>query len=211
MRPADEPASQDADSQSVTIPLERIWAWDIPGTTDIRLLEPEIFGDPIRTKAQLELAERSLISQILKRLAQPAKKHPDSAFAVKGVGLEALKNAHAVLADDEQPTNLFTPTDDVSVVFFSHVSGAYVHLKQVDRQRDRIEIRYEFVPHVDAELTFHLAIIPLGELVANQYKARIVLAPLDKKYPPPADESALKQWASRSVCRSFQFVVRDER
>lgn len=191
------------------IPLNKIWAWAMPGTIDIRSLEPTFFGVPIRTDAQLRQAERSLTSQTLMPLSKPAARQPESGFAVKGVGLDALKNAHAVLTGNEQPTNSFTPEDDVTIVFFSHVSGTYVHLNRVSRQRDRIEIRYEFVPHIDAELTFHLALIPLGKLPTGQFKARTVLAPLDKKYSPLADESALKELANHSVCKSFQFVVRD--
>lgn len=192
-----------------TIPLSTVWAWNMPGTLDIRSLEPQFFGVPIKTATLVEQASHSLTSQILEPLSKAATERPEPAFAVEGIGLDALENAHAVLAKGEEPTKSLSTSDDVSIVFFSHESGTYVHLQQVTRQNNRIEIRYEFVPHADAELTHHLALIPLGKLPPGKYKTRIVLAPLDKKYAALADESMLKELASRSVCGSFQFAVHE--
>lgn len=190
------------------IPLEKILAWNMPGVRDICALEPEFFGAPIQTEAQLKRAEHSLTSGILQTLAKRADGKPKSGFAVKGFGVEALKNAHAVLANHEKPMNSFVRGDDVTVVFFSHVSGTYVHLKQVGLHSDGVEVQYEFVPHIDAELTFHLALIPLGKLEPGEYKVRIVRAPLRKQFVSLADESSLKELAEHSVCKPFRFVVR---
>jgi hypothetical protein len=194
--------------ETVTIPLDQIWAWRMPGTRDIRSLEPQYFGEPIRTAAQLGQAECSLTSRILRSLAEPAEKSPQPAFIVKGSGSEALKNACSVLADDEQPDRMFSPTDSLTLVFFSHIAGTYVHLKRVSRIEGRIEIQYEFVPHLDAELTYHVALIPLGELPPGQFKTRVVLMPLNKRYAQLGDESELKELAAHCVCRSFHFTVR---
>jgi hypothetical protein len=198
-----------ADDNAQVVPLERIWAWDMPGTRDIRELEPEYFERPIQTEAQVKLAERSLTSQILQPLSKRADKQPKSAFVVKGVGYDALKNAHAVLAGAKEPTNSLTSHDEATLVFFSHIAGTYVHLNKITRQRDRIEIRYELVPHIDAELTYHVALIPMGKLPHGQYKVRVFSAPLDEKYADWIEKSALTELASHSVCKPFDFVVRE--
>ncbi len=43
-------AFADPPSETVTIPLEDIWAWHMPATKDIQELEPSVFGKLARRK-----------------------------------------------------------------------------------------------------------------------------------------------------------------
>jgi hypothetical protein len=49
----------------------------------------------------------------------------------------------------------------------------------------------------------------MGKMPPGQYKARIFSAPLDKKYATLIDKSVLRELAKHSVCKSFDFVVRE--
>lgn len=195
--------------EPVAIPLKKIWAWDMPGSTDVRSLEPQVFGVPIRTEAQLKQAERSLISRTLRPLASDFSEKAGEAFAVAGTGIESLENAHAVLAENHEPRKSFSTKDELSVVFFSRISGTYAHLDKVQRQGQRIEIRYKFVPHIDGHLTVNFAIIPIGTLSEGEVIVDIASLPLEKKFIDMGVAPISKESEARIVCKSFRFVVRD--
>lgn len=133
----------------VQIPLKNSWALDMPGTIDIRSLEPNCFGDVLKGKSsaeQVRLQENSLLTKCLVALRKSNQQQPQPAFAVHRTGLEALKNARARLTKSEKPPKSLRPQDEVSVIFFSRLYGAHVHIEEV-RQRDaHVEIKYRFVP-----------------------------------------------------------------
>jgi hypothetical protein len=196
-------------SKTTIIPLKKIWAWDMPGTTDVRSLEPQFFGAPIRTEAQLKQAEHSLISQSLRPLASDARQKAGEAFAVAGTGIEALENAHAVLAENREPRKSFSTKDELSVVFFSRISGTYIHIDKVQQQGQRIEIRYKFVPHIDGHLTVNFAIIPIRTQSEGDVIVDIATLPLEKKFIDLGVAPISKESEARIVCKSFRFVVKD--
>jgi hypothetical protein len=197
-----------ANAQEVS--LKSIWARDMPHTIDIRALEPDCFGDVLKgasSAEQIRLQERSLSNRSLSKLGNRNESPIESAFAVRGKGLDALKHAHAVLAMNEKPVNTFHAQDDISIVFFSRMYGASVHLQRVIQDGPRVEIKYRFVPHLDAYLSNNLAIIPLQKLPTGEIDVAITKLPLDKKAIDIGASEVTDEQAARIVCKPFKFVV----
>ncbi len=202
-----------ADEKQTIIPLKEIWAWDMPGTISIRTLEPKHFGEVLKGKSsaeQVRLQDSSVICKTLTPLARFNNAQCGPGFAVKGTGAEALTNASAILAGGEEPSTSFTPRDDVSLVFFSRLFGAYVHIAEVKKTANRVEIRYRFEPHIDTELTVNFALIPLGKIQPGKIHVDVIRVPHDKKFDAMGVMPVSQEMESRIVCKSFQFVVEDK-
>jgi hypothetical protein len=169
---------------AVEIPLDQIWAWDMPGTINIQTLEK---GTPsedwLMTKIRDEQHSKGWMAKA------------GSAFAVEGTGLKALENAYdIILGKQSRPTSL---SGEVSVIFFSLAAGNYVHLTNVERDQNTINVRYKFVRHEEKHLTRHFAIIPLGKLPKGKYKVDIA-----------AESPAPKSSKLPRVSSSFDFIVK---
>jgi hypothetical protein len=198
--------AQDKQPEAVEIPLKEIWAFNMPGTHDVRELEPDKFGAALANRSsreQLRIMRQSLTSQILSRVQfnKPGQKAARG-FTVVGNGADALREAHAVIADRKMPRESFPAGSDLSAVFFSHEFGYYVHVQKVEREADRVTIWYRFVPHETKELTRHFALIPLGSFSPGEVQVEIKRS-LDKEGRGP-DTSA----ESRVVAQSFRFQVK---
>jgi hypothetical protein len=178
------------------IPLKSIWAWEMPGTRDIRELD-----EKSRPKDSESLASR--IAQLLKH--RPADT-PRPGFAVNGSGIDALNQAHLVLAGEQAEPSSLKAEREVSLIFFAFEFGYYVHIQSVERQNREVTITYEFVPHLTKDLAKQIAIIPMGRLEAGKWKVNIVQAPMAKKY----SEMGAKTIAARNVvCGPFEFTLSD--
>jgi hypothetical protein len=128
--PSSNGEEQNATSEVVTIPLDQIWANDMPGTRDIDKLDPK----------------RPLAYEIRRAIGFPTRdKEADPSFAVSGTGLEALRQAHAVLVKGKQRHATLPADRDVTLVFFVHETGPFVHLKMVERRDTNFDIYYHFV------------------------------------------------------------------
>jgi hypothetical protein len=178
------------------IPLNEIWAFGMPGTRDIRELEANYSS------------KNSLISEIRKR--HTFKTWQDKAgpgFAVEGIDLEALKNAHAVITGAAKRSSSLGSGKEISLVFFSLEFGYYVHLTDVDIIGNDIEIRYEFVPHLTKNRTRHFALIPVGKLAKGNFSVSIIPEPFErrnvgKEFKEIPDERKLPL-----VSSTFEFTV----
>jgi hypothetical protein len=102
----------------------------------------------------------------------------------------------------------FTTDDDVTIVFFSKYFGTSVNLDEVRRQENRVEIRYKLVPHIDAQQTLNLALIPIGKLPRGTTSVDIVRLPLDQKSVDMGAKPTSAEWESRIVCDSFKVDVK---
>ena len=187
-------------AEPVTIPLKDVWAYQMPGTMDVRELEPNVYG---KDAQKLSVDERqrgyesSLIKQIVVHLAdESSEKVSRPGFAVAGIGLEALRAAHAVIVKNEKPKAL--PADgDTSLVFFTREFNYYVHITEIEHKGDTFKIQFRFVPHNSKDATVHFALIPVGKLAPGKYSVQITQGP----------DPIKPEWERRIVCQPFPFTV----
>src|SRR5262245_3839548 len=83
--------------ESIKIPLTDIWAYNIPGTTEVS--EKEEKPKNATPAEWIRFNRESLVNQISDELASERKlKQPaETGFCVSGEGLDALKAAHAII------------------------------------------------------------------------------------------------------------------
>jgi hypothetical protein len=203
--PAREPISQ---PPTVSIPLDRIWGFDMPGTQDIRDLEPDKFGEHAKslpTDQQISLLHESHLGQIQAGLS----KHTalaEPGFAVLGIAAEALQGAYDVLVQEKTPPHLHA-TNKISLVFFSHLCAQYVRLSSIQRHGNTIDIRYQFIPHRETTATVQLALLPIGFVPAGHYGVEIVqdANPGNAGIPGGLPESEARKF----ICQPFEFSVEE--
>ncbi len=182
----------------------------MPGAKDVRDLEPDAFGKKVAdlsSRERVRRADKSLLSNALRPLADVPKREAAQGFAVKGCKVDALKGAHSVLAKDAKPSHSFSAQDTISVVFFSHMNNAFVHIESIERNGSDIEVEYRFIPRFEAQQTVNLALIPLGKLPPGKFNVRMVALPLEGKFIDLGIESVSSEHEARIVCRPFQFEV----
>jgi hypothetical protein len=193
-----EPTVQD---DAAVIPLDRIWALDMPGTQKL--------STAVTAAGEYATPGGKLLEDIVRK-ALTFKKEGEQAkpgFAVVGTGVETLTQAHAALVNGEEIPQTFPSDNEFVIVFFSHSFGWYVHLEEVVRYGTTIMIRYHFVPHRTKESTSHLALIPLGNLPPGQYNVKVVQLPMEQEFLDWGLKPLDKDWEARVVCRPFQFVI----
>lgn len=208
---AAEPPKKQPDA--VTIPLDQIWAYDMPGTRDIRELEPNVSGKRIAALSAEERDRRfnqSLVNQVasgLDYLAPLKNKLAGSAFAVTDTGLSALRQAHAVLVDNTTPRHLFGSADEISIVFFSHSFGSYVRIEQVQQHGNTFDIQYRFESHLTRDMSRHFALIPIGRLPLGTYRVKLVQLPIVGEGVVGEDRLVSADKVRHIICQSFSFSV----
>jgi len=187
-----EPPKEQPDT--VTIPLDQVWAFRMPGTRDLGQITPAE-----------NLALVYAIRTALKFPAKGSKARP--AFVVSGDVAMALTAAKETLVQGIPPRPSFHTTDDLSVVFFSHASPLYVHLESVRRGNNEIEVRYRYVSHEQSWITDHFALIPLGKLPAGKYRIKIVQSPMDATLLAKGNRPPSRDFTESAVSKSSQFEV----
>jgi hypothetical protein len=200
-----------------TITLDQIWAFEMPGTHDIRELEPDKFGESTRnlpSNERFKLLDESLTFQIraaLKRDNSAKAGMVRDGFAVIGTGREALDGAYNVFVKDQKPSSSFPLDSNVTLVFYSRLAGQYVHIDEVKKETNTIEIRYQFVPHLTTNSTWHLALIPVGKLPIGKYQVKITQSSGGKDKTGHLVGGLPTSEAQRIVCGSFSFSVVDRK
>ncbi|MFO0789703.1 MAG: hypothetical protein U0805_09605 [Pirellulales bacterium] len=191
-----------------TIPLDQVWAYKMPGTKDVRELEPKLDVHDPKFK---ELWEHSLIRQIVSFLSSGAPREGENArsgFVVIGAGKKALKEAHAVLKDKNNVDwQQQLPKDtELSLVFFHFATGWHPELDSVEQSHDSIVVRYKFIqPEQPSFGAARFALIPLGKLSPGTVNVKCEqLPPRDYRGLKIKEKPALE----RLVCDSFSFEVR---
>lgn len=210
-------------ANTVTIPLDQIWAIFMPGTQDLHTLEPEVFSSEaskLPPDVHAQRARESLINQIGAHLQPepadkpgPAKKNPNPrpAFAVLGTGREALQAAAAVFAQGQKPQQSFPEGSEISVVFFSYQAGSRVQLVKVERENNVIQIRYRFFADGLTAATSHIALIPLGDLPVGKYQVEITQSPMSGTFKHSSTGQVMSDWGQKLICQPFSFFVEDRR
>ncbi|MFO0789994.1 MAG: hypothetical protein U0805_11105 [Pirellulales bacterium] len=200
-----------------TVAIDQIWAFEMPGTHDIRELEPDKFGERTRSlpsDQRFRLLDESKTFQIR---AAIKKNHPSNdngaqpGFAVLGTGAEALDGAYNVLVKGEKADETFPLDSNVTLVFFSRLAGQYVHLKRIERRDNTFEVGYQVVPHMTTNSTWHLALIPVGKLPIGKYHVQITQLPGGKDKTGHLAGGFSASEAQHIVCGAFSFSVVDRK
>ena len=169
------PTTAPAEAAAKEIPLDKVWAYQMPGTRpmDISLLEDgKTYATP----------DGKMVSEALAALKDFGS-DVRGGFPVAGAGSAALIEAHKVLAGGAAPSGTLDRTQKISVVFFSHQPGLFVHLKKITQKGSQVEIAYQFVTRETKDPTPQMAIIPLYDVPAGTLK--IVLR--SEGSPAPVD------------------------
>lgn len=200
------------------IPLDRIWALDMPGTRDINE-----YRDEDKPQQPGEEAWQRVLSSIRKTLAHKRRdKLAMPSFAVVAGG----DRHEVVLARDGirkgiplfgEPDNArrntplfndsFFSTDELSVVFYSYTSPYVIEFERIERRGAVIDIRYRFVPGIPPGSMVHFAMIPLGKLSVGEYRVEISQSSMEQKYVDAGFKPVSDKQASRIVCQPFSFNV----
>lgn len=205
---------------SVEIPLSEIWALRMPGTRDVKELEPEAYGPEARALSETEQFQRfnsSNTQQIRNSLElepdsdAPGPKKPGKAFAVVGTGKKALTEAKEILSGRKKPQSSFSANSRLSIVFYSLQSGSYVHLTSVERQGNRINIHFQFVPHFTDDMSDHFALIPVMQLPHGEIEVQIIQESMKDQYGIGEGLEANSDWQDHVICKPFSFTVEQEK
>ncbi|MEX2309520.1 MAG: hypothetical protein WD738_18105 [Pirellulales bacterium] len=190
--------------QPRTIPLDKIWAYKMPGTRDLQGLDKD---DPTKSgQRQVAAISESLIlrAEDLKweNISRPG-------FAVPGTGLPALRAAHSILVEGKKPLDAFPPNEEITIVFFSELApGNKVQIQEVTREGESVVIRYQLKPHVGRmQRSLNLALIPLGKLPGGKYTVGLEQTTRDQKFIKLGFKPVDKQWSRDFLCKPFSFNV----
>jgi hypothetical protein len=209
LSPSVDADESEGPTEVTTIPLNTIWGYNLPGTRDISGIpfpeKPEGIG---QTLAFLGRERDYNIEQIRRALMlkSPTDKASPGFVIPSTCNSRTLLAVHPMLRGKPNPLKRNLPEGEFTLIFFSHPLSYYARLRAVERDDDRIIVRYQFEPHTTPESTVHLALIPLGTLAAGEYKVDYEQIPLDQKYRDKGFEPVHPQ-ADDIVCRNFSFTV----
>jgi hypothetical protein len=183
--------------ETVEIPLTEIWAWNMPGTKNVRELEktptdyPLVFG----------------IARKLKLTSNRDEAGP--AFVVEGSGLQALKNAYAVIVDKQPRLTSLPEGTEGSIIFFALQGSPYVHLTKIEKRQNRFKIKFEFMGSLRKDSPNHFAIIPVGKLPEGHFSVEIVAEGFAEPFTSdPGRRANPDKRKMRRVSSSFEFDVK---
>jgi len=195
------------DPDAEKIPLDQIWALEMPGTKNVRQLQEVPLG-----LSRVERHRRSLVAQI-RRALRPGNmalvgKSPGPILVVKGTGLEALKETARLLKEmnelkNEKEPELIQPLDtELTLVFYAYMCGHYIHLTNVERNENMITVKYRFVTHRTTNMSTHFALIPLGKDLKGNVSVKVVEEPpIDGKGNP----GKVTNQTRTKICDSVSF------
>ena len=190
--------------EAIQIPKNQIWALNLPGTKNIYDLE-----DVPKGLKEEEFLRRSAILRMTRRLSRLGHKESDKApvgFIVAGKDKQALDRACDIITGKAKRQEIFPADQELTLVFYSHATGRYVRLDEVERNGNDITIRYHLETKSTMDLNVYVALIPLEKLPADKYPVWV------KRNPPvygrgAQDGPASPKEVKRTISGSFEFIV----
>jgi hypothetical protein len=185
----------------VTIPINQIWGYWIPGTRGN--LIGEILGFPAPWHRPLYYMGLPIPSGF------PKHENMAPGFAVIGQGVDALAAAHNVLVNQEPISKVFSENADLSLVFFAREDSWGVVIECVARNGKEIDIVYHREPHrTPVSGGSQFALIPIGRLPAGEYKVRCRPGQMPKPLSDLGfEDTYLHNATDWRICQPFQFRV----
>ena len=187
------------DEPVVTIPLDQIWALDMPGTLSMDKLVPNYDANSWRNL-------RKLLTP--KQLSKKAAK--GFVIALKQNWPNELDKINQILHFSRR-SNSVPVTEEIGIVFYSKASAYRVEIEKVERRDSVVEIRYRLAPHQSAtpskKTSVDLALIPLGMLPVGEYRVEMTRSPMEKAHLDFGHKPISDELANRFVCQPFTFEV----
>ncbi len=182
-----------------TIPLDQIWALDMPGTQGLDKIAPDYGANSWRRLRRL-LAPK-----------QPAKKAATGfVIALKQHRPNELDMISQILRFSRR-SNSVPVTEEVGIVFYSTASAYRVEIEKVERLDSVVNIRYRLVPYQpnasSPKTSVDLAVIPLGKLSSGEYSVEMTQSPMEQRFLDAGHKPVSDEQASRFVCQPFTFEV----
>lgn len=199
------------------IPLKDVWAYRTPGAKDVAELEDaKAEVNPQDTPAEaLERMKNSPLRAMLKQLRgrfRKSYKNPDeplpASIVVNGTGNEAFENlSRAIKADpaifENGAASDFDASKPFTVVMFTAESDAYLYVEKILWDGEVLSVAYRVVPHLNREVTQHLALIPVEKTSASGLKVELLPFVVDDRFAdlgqPPPDTKALTRLVSQPI------------
>jgi hypothetical protein len=205
---------ESVDCKSTTIPLDKIWAYEMPGTRDIRGLDTVSKTEPAKGLVGPIVRSWMMRFESLRPEEIKSKSWARSGFVVPGSGHAALQAAYAIFVRGEKARTSFLPDEEITIVFFSEPPSKYrVIFQQIQRKGNEIEIRYQLEPSISGRNFDNFALIPLGRLSAGKYCVEMHQVPRELK--PVEAKLGLKplneEWGLNFLCKTFRFSVAKKR
>lgn len=189
------------------IPLNSIWGLNIPGTQDVRKLDPPRKSQPISAD---EFIRTSLVEQIKHSLdnnhSPKQGEKAGRAFVVMGTGLEALREAQKVLAGDAKRIDEVPANKEITLVVYKYNSGRAMRLDGVDQQGNKLAVRYHLKTYDMLQSFASFALIPIGKLEPGKVEVAVEHG-IDEGPSDLNERHDKRAPAERIVSRSFDFAV----
>ena len=185
---------------SLVIPLEDIWAWNISGTKSLMTLTSV---DPSKKNKYWTYIED--VNQTLGPVDQ--NNQSSRGVVVKGTGLDALRNVHAIRTKHQASEETIKAGSDISILFFMHAMSPNLQLKRVTVENYTIEIVYELVPRIDAGKTTHFALIPIQAVKEGQYQVKFTRSTSTETFDDVGISQLPIEVSELAVSKPFHFKV----
>jgi len=193
--------------EAVVIPLDQIWALDMPGTRSLDELIPA---------RKISLSERRRFLTNFREALSPKQPVEKSAIGfatailsgrVSPYELSAIRN----VLKSSRRGNSVPVTEKVGIVFYSNASAYRVEIEKVERRGLVVELHYRLAPYQPTassnKTSVDLALIPLGKLPAGEYRVETTRSPMEQKHLDAGHKPVSDEQASRFVCQPFTFEV----
>lgn len=181
------------------IKLRDIWAVDMPNTRPLPA-DPQEMTKQHKEEARLVRAIQRLLSEKEKGRAGPV-------LLVKGKELAALGHVHRLLLANNQNRSEFSEEDELTLFFHAQSSARKVHLTGVKQEGGSIILDYRFEPKLDAGLTRHFALVPLGKLKPDTYKVILQQQPMRQQFQQLGIFELPLSEVKRIICQPILFSI----
>ncbi len=191
------------DATTIRIPLNRVYSLAMPDT--------QLLGTAFKA-FQKEPATESRPSG-LEILRQTLATRKPTSRAMEGFAVNASSIARArtwatsAIRKNNSPTKPLASEIDSYLVFFSYASAYKIEIVDILRTHQTFRVSYRFAPTYSIEPVVHLAFIPVGKLLPDNYHVQYQRLPLSKKLLEAGFTDVSDRQAQRLVSSSFSFSV----